>query len=127
MTSRDIGRVAMATLLLAALAYHAAPRLAHARHLAGWNTPVTVTGAIHDATLAPPNPSLTLEDSAGRVWHIALGTSRQASITGLTPQTLLPGKAVQAVGVMSSGGAIRAVRLMVEGQEYDIPAPKRHS
>lgn len=123
MTTRDIGRVSLAALLLAALAYHAAPQLAHAHRFAGWKGPVTINGAVHEVNLSAPAPGMTLEDSEGHRWHVLLGSQRQVTRSGLSAAPPSDGKAAKVVGVLSDRETIRAARLIVEGREYDIPAP----
>lgn len=123
MTMRDIGRLGVATFLLAALAYHAAPQLAHVLRSTDRQDQVTINGAVRAVNLFAPEPDMTLEDSDGHQWHVLLGSQLQISHSGLSAVPPQAGEAAQVVGVMSGGETIRAARLMVEGQEYDIPAP----
>lgn len=70
------------------------------------------------------NPHALIEmEVAGEVWNVELAPPRQTLNAGFTEDTVSEGDAIQAVGHRSrdpNERAFKAVRLVVDGQNYDV-------
>lgn len=107
--------VATALVTTAALAHH------------GWswaeNEFTRLTGTITRVTIAPPHPTLLVEDAQGTVWTVELGNPGRTQRAGFVEGTVAPGAQVEVLGNRdqdASKAVIKAVRITVEGRNFDF-------
>ena len=111
------------TCLAAATAFVTTAALAH--H--GWSwaedqlSRLTVT--ITEITIAPPHPTLLVEDAQGTVWTVELGNPGRTRRAGFVEGTAAPGAEVEVLGNRdedTSKALIKAVRITIDGRNFDF-------
>lgn len=107
--------VATALVTTAAMAHH------------GWswaeNELTRLTGTITRVTIAPPHPTLLVEDAQGTVWTVELGNPGRTQRSGFVEGTVAPGARVEVLGNRdqdASKALIKAVRITIEGRNFDF-------
>lgn len=97
--------------------------LAFAHH--GWTWAdagqIELTGIIASITIAPPHPIIEV-DAEGEMWTVELGNPNQTARSGFVEGSAEVGQEIVVLGNRASDGALRmkAVRITVEGQVFDI-------
>jgi hypothetical protein len=112
-----------ALLALAVMATAAPPALAH--HGWSWAEPEQsrLEGVIEEILMAPPHPSLRVRAADGTVWFVELGNPGRTTRSGFGPDTAAIGDAITVIGNRDrdrSEAHIKAVRIVVDGQNYDM-------
>jgi hypothetical protein len=92
----------------------------------GWNWAEgelsELTGMIQEISFAPPHPSLVVEVD-GEIWQVDLGNPNQTQRSGFAQGSAEAGDIVTILGNRSldeSENLIKAVRITIEGQNYDM-------
>ena len=118
-------RKTILTPALAALALAVLPVLPAAAHH-GWNwaeeEQTEMTGTIQSISFAPPHPSMTVEVD-GTVWQVDLGNPNQTQRSGFAYGSAEEGDAITILGNRSLDAdekRIKAVRITVEGEQFDM-------
>lgn len=108
------GLCASAFLATSAIAHH------------GWSWAegemTELRGTIQEISFAPPHPSLVV-DVDGETWQVDLGNPNQTQRSGFTEGSAEPGDEVTILGNRSldeSENLIKAVRITVDGQNFDM-------
>ena len=81
-----------------------------------------LSGTIQEISFAPPHPSLVVEVE-GETWQVDLGNPNQTQRSGFEQGSADPGDDVTILGNRSldeSENLIKAVRITIDGQNYDI-------
>lgn len=81
-----------------------------------------MTGTIQEISFAPPHPSLVVEVE-GEAWQVDLGNPNQTQRSGFTQGSAEVGDEVTILGNRSldeSENLIKAVRITVDGRNYDM-------
>lgn len=81
-----------------------------------------LTGTIREISFAPPHPSLEVEIE-GEVWQVDLGNPSQTQRAGFAQGSAEVGDEVTILGNRSldeSENLIKAVRITVDGENYDM-------
>ncbi|WP_027349979.1 DUF6152 family protein [Halotalea alkalilenta] len=81
-----------------------------------------LTGTIREVSFAPPHPSLEVEIE-GEVWQVDLGNPNQTQRSGFAQGSAEVGDEVTILGNRSldeSENLIKAVRITIDGQNYDM-------
>jgi hypothetical protein len=119
---RPFPRRRRAGFLAAALVLVASGAAAH--H--GWSwaeaDQVELTGTIREVYIGQPHPRLQVEAQDG-LWTVELGNPSQTHRAGFTEDSAKAGDPVTALGNRSRDAGekrIKAVRISVRGQRYDI-------
>ena len=82
-----------------------------------------LTGTITQVTIAPPHPTLLVEDAQGTVWTVELGNPGRTQRAGFVEGTAAPGARVEVLGNRdqdASQARIKAVRITIEGRDFDF-------
>lgn len=82
-----------------------------------------LTGTITQVTIAPPHPTLLVEDAQGTVWTVELGNPGRTQRAGFVEGTTAPGTRVEVLGNRdqdASQARIKAVRITIEGRDFDF-------
>ncbi|PJN95467.1 hypothetical protein CNY89_08320 [Amaricoccus sp. HAR-UPW-R2A-40] len=108
-----------------ALAALLAAGTASAHHGWSWAEPEQseLAGVVRAVSMAPPHPSLEVEAEDGTLWRIDLSNPRQTAASGFDGDSAEPGDAIQILGNRSAREGerlMKAVRILVDGQVYDI-------
>ncbi|WGR62340.1 hypothetical protein E3U26_16595 (plasmid) [Paracoccus ferrooxidans] len=115
-------RTLSSAMLAAALALGTMPALAH--H--GWSwaegEQTTLEGTVESVSMNPPHPTLQVRDAQGTVWQVDLGNPNQTARSGFTADTAEPGDAITVIGNRNQDQSahMKAVRIVIDGQNYDI-------
>ena len=111
------------TCLAAATAFVTTAALAH--H--GWSWAedqlTRLTGTITEITIAPPHPTLLVEDAQGTVWTVELGNPGRTRRACFVEGTAAPGAEVEVLGNRdqdTSKALIKAVRITIDGRNFDF-------
>ncbi|WP_122523209.1 DUF6152 family protein [Pannonibacter phragmitetus] len=81
-----------------------------------------LTGTIQEISFAPPHPSLVVEVD-GESWQVDLGNPNQTQRSGFAEGSAESGDEVTILGNRSldeSENLIKAVRITINGQNYDM-------
>lgn len=81
-----------------------------------------MTGTIQEISFAPPHPSLVVEVD-GQTWQVDLGNPNQTQRSGFAQGSAVAGDEVTILGNRSleeSENLIKAVRITIDGQSYDM-------
>lgn len=117
-------RTAGAAAFALALAFaHAPAALAH--HGWSWaeSEQTTLSGTIEEISMAPPHPTLRVKTAEGELWQVDLGNPGQTQRSGFTADTASPGDAIEILGNRTREAnkpLIKAVRITIDGQNYDM-------
>jgi hypothetical protein len=109
-------------VLAAALALGGTPMLAH--H--GWSwaegEQTTLEGTIESVSMNPPHPTIQVRDAQGTVWQVDLGNPNQTARSGFAADTAQPGDAITVIGNRNQDQSahMKAVRIVIDGQNYDM-------
>lgn len=113
------------TLLLAAAVVFAPAIPASAHH--GWSWAeddlTQLNGVIEEVAMSPPHPTVHVRDAQGVVWRVELGNPGRTTRSGFSGDTASAGDPITVLGnrTMDPGDAhMKAVRIIVGGQEYDM-------
>lgn len=82
-----------------------------------------LTGTITRVTIAPPHPTLLVEDAQGTVWTVELGNPGRTQRAGFVEGTAAPSARVEVLGNRdqdASQARIKAVRITIEGRDFDF-------
>ncbi|MDP5308835.1 DUF6152 family protein [Paracoccus spongiarum] len=82
-----------------------------------------LTGTIARIVIAPPHPTLTVEAADGTLWTVELGNPGRTQRSGFVEGTAAPGDRVTVLGNRAQDSAeprMKAVRITVEGRDYDM-------
>lgn len=82
-----------------------------------------LTGTITQVTIAPPHPTLLVEDAQGTVWTVELGNPGRTQRAGFVEGTAAPSARVEVLGNRdqdASQARIKAVRITIEGRDFDF-------
>lgn len=83
----------------------------------------SLSGTITRIVIAPPHPTLTVEDADGTVWTVELGNPGRTQRAGFVEGTAAAGDLVEILGNRAQDKAearIKAVRITIDGQAYDM-------
>ena len=83
----------------------------------------TMDAVIEEVTIAPPHPSLRVRDADGVVWEIELGNPARTQRAGFVEGVAEPGDPVVILGnraLDAEERVMKAVRITLEGQQYDF-------
>lgn len=80
-----------------------------------------LTGTIASITIAPPHPVIEVE-SEGETWTVELGNPSQTQRSGFVEGSAEVGQDIVVLGNRNADGSLhmKAVRITVEGQVFDI-------
>lgn len=111
------------TCLAAATALMTTGALAH--H--GWSWAedqlTRLTGTITEIAIAPPHPTLRVQDAQGTVWTVELGNPGRTRQAGFVEGVAAVGAQVEVLGNRdqdASKALIKAVRITIEGRNFDF-------
>ena len=82
-----------------------------------------LAGTITQVTIAPPHPTLLVEDAQGTVWTVELGNPGRTQRAGFVEGTAAPSARVEVLGNRdqdASQARIKAVRITIEGRNFDF-------
>ena len=82
-----------------------------------------LSGTITQITIAPPHPTLLVQDAQGTVWTVELGNPGRTRQAGFVEGTTAPGAQVEVLGNRDQDPAqarIKAVRITIDGQNFDF-------
>lgn len=109
--------------VIAAVGSAAVPALAH--H--GWAWAVEeqseLKGTIKEISMAPPHPTLRVEDEQGALWQIDLGNPAQTARSNFKGDSAKPGDAIVVLGNRHKDADkkhMKAVRITIGGTSYDM-------
>jgi hypothetical protein len=110
-------------VLAAATAVSATAGLAH--HGWSWaeDEQMQLDGTIESISMSPPHPVIMVRDAEGTVWQVDLGNPNQTERSGFTAETAAPGDPISVIGnrdLDSDEMHMKAVRIVLDGQNYDL-------
>lgn len=122
-TARDVARRMALLLCATATALFTMQALAH--HGWAWaeEEQSELKGTITEISMAPPHPTLRVKAQDGRLWQVDLGNPNQTQRSGFTGDTAKPGDDITVLGNRSkepNKAHIKAVRITVDGKQYDM-------
>jgi len=98
---------------------------AGAHHGWGWavDEQSELKGTIKDISMAPPHPTLRVEDEQGVLWQVDLGNPAQTERSNFKADSAKPGDGIVVLGNRHKDADkkhMKAVRITIGGTSYDM-------